>query len=287
MIKETGDTAMEEIIFRIIGKHYKVSERVEDTTNNDNFVLHDHELYEILFFSEGDAKFVIEGKEYFLESGDMIIVRKHEMHRVYHNSDARYQRIVLFVEPEFFNIHNCPNYEAQFLNSQLGIANRIKSDYVRSCGLYDAFKRLRRYSKNYTPEDKAVVEAIIIEILYLINRVGRFSSPDEHESQVVQVISYINNHYTEDIDLETLEKKFYTSRYHLCKIFRKATGLTIHDYIRRKRLTRVRELRQAGKNITDAAMLSGFSDYSSFYRTYKKMMGCSPKGNIDNLYIDT
>ena len=278
---------MEEITFRIIGEHFKISERVEDTTNNDNFFLHDHELYEILFFLEGDAKFVIEGKEYFLESGDIIIVRKQEMHRVYHNSDARYQRIVLFVEPEFFNIHNCPNYEVQFLNSQLGIANRIKSDYVRSCGLYDAFKRLRRYSKNSTPEDEPIVVAIIIEILYLINRVGQFSSSDEHDSQVVQVISYINNHYTEDIDLESLEKKFFTSRYHLCKIFRKATGLTIHDYIRRKRLSRVRELHQSGKSFSEAAMLSGFSDYSSFYRTYKKLMGCSPKDNVDGLYADT
>ena len=278
---------MEEITFRIIGEHFKISERVEDTTNNDNFFLHDHELYEILFFLEGDAKFVREGKEYFLESGDIIIVRKQEMHRVYHNSDARYQRIVLFVEPEFFNIHNCPNYEVQFLNSQLGIANRIKSDYVRSCGLYDAFKRLRRYSKNSTPEDEPIVVAIIIEILYLINRVGQFSSSDEHDSQVVQVISYINNHYTEDIDLESLEKKFFTSRYHLCKIFRKATGLTIHDYIRRKRLSRVRELHQSGKSFSEAAMLSGFSDYSSFYRTYKKLMGCSPKDNVDGLYADT
>lgn len=277
---------MEEIVFKVIGKHFKVSERMEDTTNNDNFFLHDHELYEILFFLEGDSKFVIEGKEYFLESGDMIIVRKHEMHRVYHNSNAKYQRIVLFVEPDFFRTHNCSNYETQFLNAQMGIANRIKSDYVRSCGLHDAFKRLRRYAKNFVEEDTAIVEAIIIEILYLINRAGRFSSSDGHDSQVVQVISYINNHYTEDIDLETLEKKFFTSRYHLCKIFRKATGLTIHDYIRRKRLSRVRELRQNGKSITDAAMLSGFSDYSSFYRTYKKMMGCSPKENVDYFQMD-
>ena len=276
----------EEIVFRIIGEHFKVSERVEETTNNDNFFLHDHDLYEIMFFLEGDSKFVIEGKEYFLESGDMIIVRKHEMHRVYHNSDAKYRRVVLFVEPDFFYKHNCGNYEAQFLNSQMGLANRIKSDHVRSCGLYDAFKRLRRYSGDHKIENEPVVEAIVTEILYLINRAGRFSTSDEHDNQVVQVISYINNHYTEDIDLEALEKNFFTSKYHLCKIFRKATGLTIHDYIRRKRLSKVRELRQAGKSITDAAMLSGFSDYSSFYRTYKKMMGCSPKENVDYFYMD-
>ena len=51
---------------------------------------------------------VIEGKEYFLESGDVIIVRKHEMHRMYHNSNAKYHRMILMVNPEFFINHNCP-----------------------------------------------------------------------------------------------------------------------------------------------------------------------------------
>ena len=278
---------MDQIIFKIVGNNYKITETIEETTSNEHFHLHDHEIYEILFFMEGDSKFIIEGKEYFLESGDMIIVRKQEMHRVFHNSNAKYQRIVLFVEPEFFLEHNCKGYEQQFLNAKLGISNRIKSDYVQSSGLYDAFMRLKRYSQKYTEEDEALVQSIIIEILYLINRVGHFSNYDVHDNQVVQVISYINNHFTEDIDLDVLEKEFFTSKYYLCKIFRKATGLTIHDYIRRKRMSRVRELRQSGKSISDAAMLAGFSDYSSFYRTYRKFMGHAPKEEEENLYIDT
>lgn len=275
---------MKEVTFRVLGNHFEASETIEETTNNDSFRLHDHKLYEIMFFLEGDSKYIVEGKEYFLESGDIIIVRKQEMHRIFHNSDAKYRRIVLFVEPEFFEKYNCKAYEQQFLNTQLGIANRIKSDYVRSCGLYDAFHRLKRYAKKYAEGDEAIIVSTIIEILYLINRVGKFSNYDMNDDQVERVISYINTHYTEDIDLEILEKKFFTSRYYLCKIFRKATGLTIHDYIRRKRLSRVRELRQSGKSISDAAMLSGFSDYSSFYRTYKKIMGHSPKEEVEDLF---
>ena len=272
---------MKQVTFDVRGNHYQVSETIEETTNNDSFHLHDHKLYEIMFFLEGDSKYIVEGKEYFLESGDIIIVRKQEMHRIFHNSNAKYRRMVLFVEPEFFETYNCKAYEQQFLNTQLGIANRIKSDYVRSCGLYDAFNRLKRYSQKYAEGDEAIIISTIIEILYLINRVGKFTNYDMNDDQVERVISYINTHYTEDIDLEILEKKFFTSKYYLCKIFRKATGLTIHDYIRRKRLSSVRELRQSGKSISDAAMLSGFSDYSSFYRTYKKIMGQSPKEEIE------
>lgn len=264
---------------------FSISETIEETTSNEKFFLHEHDSYEILFFLEGDSRFVIEGKNYFLESGDVVIVRKHEMHRVYHNSNARYHRVVLMVKPEFFTNYNCPNYETQFAHSQMGIGNRIKSDYVHSSGLYDAFMRLKKYSGDYSLETEPVADAIVMEILYLINRIGKFSTSDVHDSQVEQVISYINNHYTEDISLETLENNFFLSKYYLCKIFRKATGLTIHDYISRKRLAKVRELRQNGKSISDAAMLSGFSDYSSFYRAYKKLMGCSPK-EVERFYFD-
>lgn len=272
---------MKRFIGKIKNESFRIEEAVEESTSNESFFLHEHDNYEILLFLEGDSKFVIEGKEYFLESGDVIIVRKHEMHRVYHNSGSKYHRIVLSVKPGFFAEYHCPDYERQFLNTKMGIANRIKSDYVRSSGLYDTFMRLKKYSGNYTQAEEPVVGALVMVILYLINQVGQFSSSDGHNSHVEQVISYINNHYTEDIDLETLATIFFISPNYLCRIFRKATGLTVHDYIRRKRLSKVRELRANGKSISDAAMLSGFRDYSSFYRTYKKLMGCSPKEDMD------
>ena len=190
------------------------------------------------------------------------------------------------IKPDFFANHNCLDYEAPFLNAKMGIANRIKSDYVRSRGLYDAFMRLKKYSRDYTLQDEPVIDALVMVILYLISQVGQFSSSDRHDSHVEQVISYINNHYAEEIDLEILASTFFISPNYLCRIFRKSTGLTVHDYIRRKRLSKVRELRGNGKSISEAAMLSGFSDYSSFYRTYKKLMGCSPKEDADWFYMD-
>lgn len=268
---------MQEWRKRMQGIDFRVGETIEESVSNDNFYLHEHNSYEILFFLEGDSKFVIEGKDYSLEPGDIVIIRSHEMHRVYHNSNTRYRRVILHVRPAFFTNHNCAEYEAQFLNSQAGIGNRIKSNLTQSSGLYNAFMRLKEYSGNYTLVDEPVVQSIIMEILYLINRIHRFSTPDVHGNQVEKIITYINKHYTEDIDLQMLEDNFFTSKHYLCRIFRKSTGLTIHDYIQRKRLTKVKELCSEGKSLSDAAMLSGFCDYSSFYRAHKKITGQSPK----------
>ena len=125
-----------------------------------------------------------------------------------------------------------------------------------------------------------ILKSTIVEILYLINKITLFSDADITKNPVKSIILYINNHYTEDISLDFLENKFFISKHYLCRAFRKATGLTIHEYIRRKRLTKVRELCESGLNISTASNQAGFSDYSSFYRAYQKEYGTSPSSDL-------
>ena len=91
---------------------------------------------------------------------------------------------------------------------------------------------------------------------------------------------YLNGNYTGEITLDALQEKFFISKYHLCREFRKATGLTVHEYVRRKRLTKVLELRSQGLRIGAAAMEAGFRDYSSFYRAFRKEYGTPPRADL-------
>lgn len=261
--------------------HYSISNWNTSIPTNFQFNLHCHNDYEIFLFLEGDAKYIVEEKNYTLEPGDIIIIRKHEMHRIYHNSPARYQRCVLMVAPEFFREHGCQEYEAQFLRPHAGTENKIAAETVRSSGLFDAFARYRRYSEEYgMAKDSPVLISAIIEILFLINQISIFSASDITGSSMRSVLLYLNNRYTDDICLDMLADKFFLSKYYLCRAFRKATGLTVHEYICRKRLALVRDLAAEGKSIGEAALMAGFRDYSSFYRAYVKEFGCSPRKDL-------
>ena len=263
------------------GTFYSIEESASEHVMDITYKLHNHDQYEILLFLEGDSKYVVEENSYTLEPCDIIIIRKHEMHRIYHNREKRYHRFVLMLDPEFFQKHHCQDYEAQFLQASNGLGNKIAANTVRSCGLYDAFLKFKKYSENFTLDgDAPILTSLLIEILYLIHKTTIFSAADITANPMQAVIWYLNNNYTDDITLDFLEERFFLSKYHLCRSFHKATGLTIHEYIRRKRLTRVRELKAEGKNITEAAMSSGFRDYSSFYRAYQKEYGCSPRNNM-------
>lgn len=258
--------------------YYSISEMHTDAPSDADFRLHNHNDYEIFLFLEGDARYVVEDNVYTLEPGNLIIIRKHEFHRIYHNSSSPYSRVVLMVSPDFFQQNACADYEAQFLNAPIGTGHKISAKVARASGLYDAFMRYKKYSEEYQmSRDTPVLKSIIIEILYLINQIRDFSSSDISMGPIKAVILYLNNHYTSDITLDFLQEKFFVSKYYLCREFRKSTGLTVHEYIRRKRIAKIRELCAQGMPIGDAALEVGFHDYSSFYRAFQKEYGVSPR----------
>ncbi len=249
---------------------YTLTEYSTNTPSNEFFRLHVHDDYEIFLFLEGDSKYVIEENTYSLESGDVIIIRKNQLHRVYHNSSVPYSRIVLNIAPEFFEENNCMEYAEQFINPNSNIGNKIDAKTVKKSGLYDAIFRLKKYSDDFSDNDSPIVRSTIIEILYIINNAKLNTEPVEEGTQIYEVIKYINENFTDNITLDDLEKRFFISKYHLCHVFPDITGLTVHQYITKKRLALARDLLKEGKTKSVAAEMAGFNSYSSFYRVYKQ-----------------
>ena len=95
------------------------------------------------------------------------------------------------------------------------------------------------------------------------------------------VMSYINDNLHENLSLESLAGRFYTSKYHLLRLFKKHTGYTIYQYIRKKRLIMARMLLKDGLRVTEVYQRCGFGDYSNFIRSFRKEFG-HPPGHYKN-----
>lgn len=262
-------------------KLYRADENHAQAPSNEHFFLHNHSEYEIFLFLEGDSQYVVEEMRYDLAPGDVMIVRKHEMHRVYHKSSAPYHRIVIVVSPEFFRKEGYAEFEEVFLDRTKHLGNRISAHVVHTKGLYDAIMRLKKYSDGFERMNTVLTDSVMVEILYLINQVSLFENADKINNfflgLVKSTIRYINTHFTEEITLDSICGNFFVSKYHLCRMFKRATGLTIQQYIKQKRLTMARERVEEGYSLTEAALGAGFRDYSSFWRAYTKHYGQNPR----------
>ena len=92
-----------------------------------------------------------------------------------------------------------------------------------------------------------------------------------------QLCFYIDEHLSEDLSLERLAAELFVSKYHIAHVFKDEIGMSIHQYISKKRLARCREALLGDVPVTKVYLLFGFHDYSSFYRALKKEYGISPK----------
>lgn len=76
---------------------------------------------------------------------------------------------------------------------------------------------------------------------------------------ITAVIEYIEAHLTEKLDLDTIADAVHYSKYHLHRMFADMTGLTVHDYIQRRRLTEAAKLLVfSDKPILEIALLAGY-----------------------------
>lgn len=83
-----------------------------------------------------------------------------------------------------------------------------------------------------------------------------------------QIVSYIENHYREDITLDKLASKYNFNKFYFSKLFNKIFGCSLRYYINNVRINHILT-DESDKTMTERILDAGFKDISTFYK-YKK-----------------
>ncbi len=94
---------------------------------------------------------------------------------------------------------------------------------------------------------------------------------------IQNAIEYIENHITEDIDYEEVAKAAYSSSFHFQRVFGIICGMTLGEYIRRRRLTLAGyDLLSNKVKVIDVALKYGYDTPESFSRAFARFHGIKP-----------
>lgn len=270
------------------------TEKISYGYNETNFIttgyeLHCHNYYEIYYFLEGDVDYLVEGRQYKPTPNSILLLSPHVFHGVRINSDSPYRRYPIHFHQEIISVERRSLLLSIFPSPEHD-TSRIYFENVDQHQLSAYFDALTDCAAK--PEDLSgqlipvCLEALLARLLSLSAENPSAQQIRTVSDTVSEILVYLNQHLKEPITLDELSDRFYISKHHLNKIFRKSTGTTVFDYLLHKHVILAQQLLIDGYSAQDAAAGSGFHDYSSFYRAYSRILGHSPlkdRGGLSSL----
>ena len=245
---------------------------------------HYHEFCKILLLLSGSGGYTVDGQRYALQSGDVVLVGSHTVHRPEFEPGAAYERIILYISPEFLRRASVPDCDLMECFRSGHVLRLGEPERKRLFSLAAALER-ELAGEDYGRE--LLCHAALLRLLVRIGReLRRTDAPrpgpvKPGNERVAAILRYLDRHLTEDICIDDLAEQFYLSKYHMMRLFRRETGTTIHGYLTERRLMLARELMGGGMSATDACFRSGWRSYSSFTRAWGKRFGSTPTGRRD------
>ena len=249
---------------------YKLDSKAPESLENN----HCHNTYEILFVVSGEGKYLVEGSTFDIKPGTLLIVRPFEYHSVSLADNTPYERYV-FHFSESSLIDEAKSYLGKFMIND-GTSGKYYSSNQLTQNIFSLFERYESCYSLPEEEKNLYTKIMLSELIILLSLCDGTQMNHNGEDLGARVIRYLNENIDKDVSLERLSKRFYVSKYYLCRAFKKHNGISIHGYINYKRVMYAKRLMDSGETASGAAYRVGFGDYSAFYRAYVKVFGKSP-----------
>ena len=244
---------------------------------------HYHTFHKIILFLSGRAAYGIEGKSYPLESGDLIVVPSGCIHRPELAPGAPYERVIVYISPEFLRAAGAPGCDLESCFTQA----RTQFRFVLRPGagrrsFTAALSALEQEQGGQHFGSELMARALFLQFLIGVSRGMaenrlEYVSSSACDEKIVAILQYLSLHLTEELRIDDLAARFYISKYHMMRRFKEETGYTIHNYVVTKRLMLAREKIADGMPVGEACYACGFGEYSAFARAYKKQFSVSPR----------
>ena len=256
-------------MYQFDSKHYSFHHAAK-IPQKDGFHRHMHNGYEILYFLRGDAEYIIEGSVYRLKPRDLLFIHPRTFHYLNPLSDATYERFVI----------NFP--ESRIPPSLRSFVESSKEIYrVPKGALLDLFFEAWARAEIEFPEEESLeyLDTALSTVLLFLKHLPEEETvePIRENHTLESILHYIDAHPEEPLSAEILSAKFYMSTSWIVHTFKKSLGISLMQYIEKKRILYAEEQIRTGKSPTTVAKLCHFESYSTFYRQYKKVLGHSPQ----------
>ena len=244
--------------------------------------LHTHRQFEICYQVAGARRYVIEGATYIVNAGDVVLIGEGQLHRSGAFGEQPSSRIVLnfgagwlrpvtaaFPELDLFS----------FLGQEQNHLLRALTARQQS-GVYALLRRMLAVSAQDAESQalrRLLLAALLLELRALC-RAQPAAGAGVRSRTAEQVQAYVAEHYAEKLSLAGIAARFYLSPCHLSRLFKRATGIGLTDYINGVRVKAAQHrLAATGESAAAVGAGVGFGTTAHFRRVFRQITGVTPQ----------
>ncbi len=247
---------------------------------------HWHNYCEISYVESGSGSYFVNGRQYEMQEGDLIIFNNVEPHGWLVESEQMVMTVMVFGTELVSNLHY--DYLKPFVERGSNFKNKVDREELFTPDIVQMIKEIYGEEQSRSQGYRLLILADMLRILTFLIRyyqkdrgLGKaeetLTDKKHNMKRLEEAFHYINSHYTEKLTLKEVAESVYMSENYFSTYFKKITDTSFIDYVIGLRLRRVEELmKTTDMSMYEIAMESGFHNMANFYRIYKKHVGALP-----------
>lgn len=237
------------------------------------FAPHVHEGYVFTVIEHGAQRFNHRGAEHLAPVGSMVLINPDELHTgsKAHEEGWLYRAFY----PEIGQV-NSVFEELELAPEGLpSFATSVLQD-PQLAGLFSSVHRLLGDSPGNALERQTAWREAILLLFQRHAKVRTAADAGREPVAVARAKELLSAHLAQPPSLEQLAATVNLSPFHFARVFRRATGLPPHAWVKQRRIEQARALLKSGCAPVSVAMQLGFSDQSHLTRQFKQAYGVGP-----------
>ena len=241
-------------------------------SSDRHWAMHHETFTACLVLGPGEmrASWRYRGRERIVSARDIQLMQPVEMHLTTGASEPA-SFFVIWWEPSFVQ------RVAEEMDQQwpVQLTTCQTADPVFAACLIDIYRAVQA-------SDAQLLHPLVFEATtQLIERCSESAVPSsalaKYHPAVTKALALLRERYSDRVSLDDLARAAGLSKFHLARCFRRNCGLAPHAYQKLVRVSEAKRCLEQGQSIKEAALMSGFADQAHFCRTFKNLVGVSPR----------
>lgn len=256
--------------------------------HEEDLFIHTHEDFsELVIVLEGSAAHIVDDEEFQIHKGDVFVIGNKTSHGYRNTENFQICNIMYrlnYLFPGDYDITKSAGFHALFLlepyfSKEYKFVSRLKLDQVHFDKVYTIVDSMMREFQDKLEGWCTLLQSNFMTLVVLLSRLYDFNTNFKKTDMIniAKAVSYIENHFMEDISIHLLAELSHYSKRHFIRIFSETYQTTPLNYIITLKIRHACALlKESSLPVSNIALLCGFNDSNYFSRIFKKQMGITP-----------